>query len=613
MHEILGKARTVREMLDGARYAIDYYQREYRWEAKQIQELLDDLTGTFLQEFDPGHDRSAVARYPHYFLGSVIISRRDDTRYIVDGQQRLTSLTLLLVLLHRLQSGRDDRVPVESLVCSTRYGRRSMNLDIDDRNPCMEALLEGRDYDVAERSDSVRNLVARYEDLETMFPEEIRGGGLPYFADWLLDKVHLVEITAFSDEDAYTIFETMNDRGLQLTPTDMLRGYLLARIDDPSRRSVAADLWRTRVRDLNDAGKEVEPDFFKTWLRSQYATRTRARTKGATAEDFERIGTQFHRWIREAQDRIGLKRADDVFEFVNRDFDFYSRWYLATLDAAATLRSGLERIHYTAQLGFTLQHLLLMAPLDPGDDDSVVRTKLDIVSRFVDILVTRRIWNFRSIAYSTQLYATFVTMRDSRRLPPGDLADYLHERLTAEAETFDSNDGLRIHQQNRYLLHRVLARLTDHVETESGNASRYAEYVAGGQGRYEVEHIWANHPERHREEFPQAADFAMMRDRFGGLLLLPKRFNGSYGDLPYEEKVPHYLSQNLLARSLHPQCYERNPGFLDFIRRSGLPFHAHDSFRSTDLVERYELYRELAKRIWNPDDVRRAGGRTIER
>lgn len=606
MHEILGNARTVRELLDGAKYSIDYYQREYRWESKQIQELLDDVTGTFLQEFDPGHDRSAVAKYPHYFLGSVIISRKEDGRYVVDGQQRLTSLTLLLVLLHRLQIGRDDRVPVESLVCSTRYGRRSMNIDVDDRNPCMDALLEGREYDVTDRSDSVRNLVARYEDLLGMFPAELSSNGLPYFVDWLLDNVHLVEITAYSDEDAYTIFETMNDRGLQLTPTDMLRGYLLAGIDDASRRQVAADLWRARVRDLNDAGKDVEPDFFKTWLRSQYATRTRARTKGATAEDFERIGTQFHRWLREAKTQIGLHRSDDVFAFVNRDFDFYSRWYLTIVDAAATLRPGLERIHYTAQLGFTLQQLMLMAALDPSDSDEDVRTKLDIVSRYVDILVTWRIWNFRSIAYSNQLYATFVTMRDIRRRTPLDLAGYLHERLADEDETFASNDHLRIHQQNRYLLHRVLARITDHVEVESGNQSQYAHYVAGGQGRYEVEHIWANHSERHTDEFAQAADFAAMRDRFGGLLLLPKRFNGSYGDLPYEKKLPHYLSQNLLARSLHPQCYERNPGFLAFVECSGLPFRPMERFRSAELLERYNLYRQMAEQIWNPDDLLRA-------
>ena len=54
--------------------------------------------------------------------------------------------------------------------------------------------------------------------------QELAEHALPYFIDWLIENVHLVEITAFSDEDAYTIFETMNDRGFSLTPTEMLKG-----------------------------------------------------------------------------------------------------------------------------------------------------------------------------------------------------------------------------------------------------------------------------------------------------------------------------------------------------------------------------------------------------
>ena len=66
--------------------------------------------------------------------------------------------------------------------------------------------------------------------MKELFPDELAASALPYFADWLIENVHLVEITAYSDRDAYTIFETMNDRGLSLTPTDMLKGYLLANI-----------------------------------------------------------------------------------------------------------------------------------------------------------------------------------------------------------------------------------------------------------------------------------------------------------------------------------------------------------------------------------------------
>lgn len=103
MRKILGAAKTVRELLKGVKYSIDYYQREYKWHDKQIIELVDDLSDKFLEEYQPGHPRSKVAEYPYYFLGSIIISKKDTVSYIVDGQQRLTSLTLILIFLRNLQ------------------------------------------------------------------------------------------------------------------------------------------------------------------------------------------------------------------------------------------------------------------------------------------------------------------------------------------------------------------------------------------------------------------------------------------------------------------------------------------------------------------------------
>ena len=606
MRPIDGNARSVRQLL-GVKYSIDYYQREYRWGAKQVRELLNDLSGMFLDAYKPGIPRADVSGFPHYFLGSIIISQKGSESFIVDGQQRLTSLTLLLILLRNLQRHPEHAVAIGNLIFSEQYGQKTFNLAVDERASCMEALYENKAFDTGDQSESVQNLYDRYQDMESQFPAELREEALPYFIDWLIDHVHLVEISAYSDEDAYTIFETMNDRGLSLSPTEMLKGYLLANMDE-SRRLHANDLWRRRIQELTESSDDHGADFFKSWFRSQYATKIRERRKGARPEDFDRIATEFHRWLRDTRDTLGLSQRDDFFRFVDRDFDFYSKQYLRLRRAQDRPVEGLEHIFYNSAHGFTLQDMLLLAPLRPEDSEGAIELKLSLVARFVDILVTWRIWNFRSIAYSTMQYAMFLVMRDIRGLDPDSLAQKLHASLCKEDETFRTNDRLRVHQQNRYALHRLLARMTDYVETESGQKSRYAEYVASGKNRYEVEHIWADHPERHEEEFPQSADFAEQRNRIGGLLLLPKNFNASYGDLSYEEKLPHYYGQNLLARSLHSQAYERNPGFLDFKTASGLPFRAHEQFKKADLDERGELYRRLAERIWDPDDLLREVG-----
>jgi hypothetical protein len=612
MQEIQGKTRTVRELLSGAKYGIDYYQREYKWQPKQIAELVDDLTGRFLDDYSPDDQRKHVATYGHYFLGSIIISQRDNERLVVDGQQRLTSLTLLLTYLHNLQKGRDDAEPVEDLIFSKKFGERSFNLNVPDRNDCMEALFEGKSYDTAGKVESVVNLVERYRDIDEVFPEELRERALPYFVDWLLEKVNLVEITAYADEDAYTIFETMNDRGLSLSATDMLKGYLLANIDDGDKRAEANKAIKHWLLRFKEHSKETEADFFKTWLRSQYAQKIRERKKDAKPQDFDLIGTEYHRWVGNQADLIGLKDGAACYQWVMRDMDFYARNYLGVLKAAQSLTPGLESVLYNADHGFTQQFQLLLAPLLPGDDDATVQTKLRLVADYIDCWLNRRLWNFKSITYSTLQYAVFQLTKEIRGLSIEALRDTLVARLQGDAD----DAGLTFRKQpylnnwNAKSLHRQLARMIDWVEQQSGEPGQYAKYITrSGKHAFEIEHIWANHYERHTHEFDNPAAFGEYRNRLGGLLLLPKLINASLGDKDYAHKVEIYLTQNLLARSLHKQCYQNNPGFKQMVQRTGLPFRAFyqteegekSVFTKDDLEERFQLYRQIAEQLWSVD------------
>lgn len=601
MKEIRGDAKTIRQLLGGARFAIDYYQREYKWQTKQVTELIDDLVSKFLDSFDAADDRGAVADYGHYFLGSIIISDKDGHKFIIDGQQRLTTLTLLLIFLHQRLSDPNEKGQLSELIFSLRYGKRSFNLDVSERTACMDALYLGQPLDESDQPESIANILGRFHDIEDHFPDDLAGQTLPYFADWMIENVHLVEITAYSDEDAYKIFETMNDRGLSLTPTDMLKGYLLANIEDADRRNKASVTWKERIASLQELGKEEDADAIKSWLRSQHAGSIRERKRGAVPRDFDLIGTEFHRWIRDHEEALGLQASDGFARFIEQDFSFYTRQYLRLRQAAEQLTQGLECVYYNAQNNFTLQYPVLLAPLRMDDSDSEILRKLRITAGYLDILIARRIWNFRAIDYSTMQYAMFLVMRDIRRKTATEVADILSARLAAETESFASNSHFRMHGMNGRQIRRLLARMTDYAETRSGMPSHYDEYVQlKGKHGYEAEHIWADHHERHADEFVHPTDFEDYRNRLGGLLLLPKSFNASYGDLLYAEKREHYLKQNLLAQSLHEKAYERNPGFLRFIKETGLPFKPHPEFRKVDLDERQQLYLHLAEEIWNP-------------
>jgi uncharacterized protein with ParB-like and HNH nuclease domain len=156
--------------------------------------LIGDLTTKFLEDYEERDERPAVAGYGHYFLGPIIITSRDARKFIVDGQQRLTTLTLLLIYLNNRQRGRQetDRVPIEELIFSVKFGQKSFNIDVEGRGDCMEALFEGKQFDVEGKPETVANLVARYEEIDELFPKELQEKALPYFIDWLIENVHLV-------------------------------------------------------------------------------------------------------------------------------------------------------------------------------------------------------------------------------------------------------------------------------------------------------------------------------------------------------------------------------------------------------------------------------------
>jgi len=81
--------------------------------------------------------------------------------------------------------------------------------------------------------------------------------------------------------------------------------------------------------------------------------------------------------------------------------------------------------------------------------------------------------------------------------------------------------------------------------------------------------------------------------------LLPKGTNQSFSNDSYENKLPHYLKENLLAQSLHEKCYKKNPNFSKVISQFGLNFKPHDHFKKQDLIERTELYMNICESIWS--------------
>ena len=90
MKKILGAPKSIRELFTGVKYSIHYYQREYQWQRKQVEELIEDLTGEFMEYYSEDHERNEVEKYGHYFMGSVVLT--EDENAIIDGDRKSTRL-----------------------------------------------------------------------------------------------------------------------------------------------------------------------------------------------------------------------------------------------------------------------------------------------------------------------------------------------------------------------------------------------------------------------------------------------------------------------------------------------------------------------------------------
>lgn len=604
MKKILGAPKSIRELFTGVKYSIHYYQREYQWQRKQVEELIEDLTGEFMEYYSEDHERNEVEKYGHYFMGSVVLT--EDENAIIDGQQRLTSLSLLLLFITKHLEDTNDKAEVLNLIYSQKYGKTTFNINVEERTRCLESIINDEVFEPDGHPESVQNIWHRYNDIIELMTDAVPEEALPFFKDWLIDNVQFIKIVAQTEQDAHKIFVSMNDRGLSLTASEMLKGFLLSEIVDNDERLKANDLWKAKMLDLKALGKEQESDCIKTWIRSQYGETIRERKKNALPGDFDVIGTAFHKWIRENANNIGLKKSIDYSDLVQKEFILFSNTYMRIYEYSNKLTEGFEYIFYNADRNFTLQPLLLLASLNKNDTREIIDSKLRIVSCFLDQFISIRIFNFKTLDYSAMTYAMFMMAKKIRRKSPSELANILTEEIRTMEFTLDGIERFNLSGwTKRYMLHQ-LARLTHFVEQQSGRDTKFDAYVSRTiKNPYDIEHIWVDHFDRYTNEFDTEEEFQRTRNMFGDLLLLPQDINRSLNDSEYAKKLPKYYGQNLLAASLNENCFQNNPNFVKFIVAKNLSFNSYNEFNKESIKDRQILYIEIAKHIWDIDNIKK--------
>jgi vacuolar-type H+-ATPase subunit E/Vma4 len=235
-------------------FAIPNYQRPFRWDRDQVADLIDDLLG--------------AKRDNDYFLGTLVLHQKDDGTYdVVDGQQRLTALSLLLACLRdHLESDGDEIQDMlvqperkfQGIASRPRIAMRETGAY--EQVVCARdstANLEAPDSLLTSVEQRYRMAVALYQDrLKQLHQDELRS-----LVEFIVQRVVVIYLAAPSFEDAFRLFTVVNDRGKQLRRIDVLKAINLSPdvISDPAVREEYARKWEGFEETLGE--KEFEALF----------------------------------------------------------------------------------------------------------------------------------------------------------------------------------------------------------------------------------------------------------------------------------------------------------------------------------------------------------------
>jgi uncharacterized protein with ParB-like and HNH nuclease domain len=262
--EINAKEYPLKDIFsDSYTFKIPYYQRPYLWSEKEITELIDDILdslGSFSQNIDEKNP---------YFLGSVVLEKKKDNPLseILDGQQRLITLTILFSTLRAINASISESISAFILEKGNKLkgtiDQYRVQLKEEDKiffekyiqkeNNFFDLLkLDVGTLQSISQKNIRKNAEFFYNRLHSYSKEETE-----QFAEFLCKKCLMVIVTTYDFDSAYKIFSILNDRGIDLEPTDILKADIIGgltknEIPEFSRRweSIEKNLGRESFQDL---------------------------------------------------------------------------------------------------------------------------------------------------------------------------------------------------------------------------------------------------------------------------------------------------------------------------------------------------------------------------
>jgi uncharacterized protein with ParB-like and HNH nuclease domain len=639
--------QTLRTVFNAQRsYFIDIYQREYKWDEENVRMLLNDIEVRFSlnqrSKTQPKDIQEHVLdKFEPYFLNTYLTSTTAANTSIVDGQQRLTTLLLILIkFYHILKTA--EAVPenkgktfsskvVEQLIFETNDFGDAERFKIfnENREAAFKALAEGA---VVVKSDQTRTKMAENFAIISQYYDQFLKGEQPgsvdlvkttYYLTYLLDRVSIVEIRIERQENVAMIFEVVNDRGLGLKPYEILKGKLIGGLAGDPREKANA-LWTDlqeryfKAELKNTTDKSLNLDFFfQTFFRAKFAD---------SENDYQKFEGDYHYEIYrnpKVRDYFGdFRDSNLLFDRIRGDIKYFADLYL---ELRTTYTH--ESLIFNKLLDQNQQYLLIMSAM--LRDDTERAAKIDgIAAKFDQFHTILRLLDaYDSNSFQRLIYPLNKEIRDR---PLAEIKPLFDEALIGSlvAENvlqpdqcadavaiieYERFKGIRNQWTNfsKYVLMRIdryLAKLLDKPsyaqEALEELEDRFNKNNLRRRGMH-LEHILTQHP-KNRAMFTvdgvfDEARFTQTRNLLGMVLLLKDKQNLSSNDEIYADKQDTYAKSNLIWNELlvgHMPSVDTNILPAELRVEAVKPVNPEGVFPLAAVDGRQRIVFEAVKRIW---------------
>lgn len=363
--KVKAKEHYIKDLLnDKFLFDIPDYQRAYSWNKDNLKQLIDDIMDSIGLNKE---NNNGFEEYEPYFIGSIVLCSKeykDDGSGlydVIDGQQRLTSIIILIATIRDLTKNEAYKNILSSLIYQKPNELMGIKESIRVRVRGKEAeffkkyvLTDGgtdlvNEIDEKEISEAKQNMLNAIKTFKEVFVDEngeVLESKLDEFTKYFLQKVVVVVITTDSFTSAFRLFNVINARGLPLTNADLLKSENL-RVISEDKRNIYTDMWENIEQELGKDKLEQIIGFMRTMKQNRKATATvyEEFSKKIFVSEPDYIGINFVEHLKEIKDlynkyinegNIELSSKENSIYYQNlvrimRDFIPYDEWMVALI------------------------------------------------------------------------------------------------------------------------------------------------------------------------------------------------------------------------------------------------------------------------------------------